>query len=60
MASEASAETRVKKDAAARCRSCPDRSMASAVFSKDAGSGVSTIAWISARCSARPASTASA
>ena len=26
----------------------------------DAGSGVSTIAWISARCSARPASTASA
>ncbi len=59
ISSEASAETRVKKDAAARCSSCPERSMASAVFSKVAGSGSSTMAWISARCSARPASTAS-
>ena len=38
----------------------PDRSMATAVFSKVAGPALSTMAWISARCSARPASTASA
>ncbi|MNI75381.1 hypothetical protein D3C73_1315250 [compost metagenome] len=60
MASEASAETRVKNAAAALLRRSPDRSMAKAVFSKVAGSGLSAIREISWRCEAKPTSTASA
>ena len=58
--SDASAETRVKNAAVARASRRPDCSMATAVFSNDAGAGSSTIRRISASCSARPASMASA
>ena len=52
-------EVRLPNTFHARVSSAPDRSSATIVFSKVAGSGAATIAATSARCSAMPASSAS-
>jgi hypothetical protein len=53
------AATSVKNTADTRCRVCPERSRATRVFSKVAGSGSAVTAATSARCSAIPAANAS-